>query len=156
MNDQPVDLATELLINTLNTNSELSLLASAWAGNYDSRKNGKRFSSEIKKITDRNRRNFEDIMKRHAPEYGGLDIREVERTVDRLPRKIYYNGKVLELKYYYTGTLDDRWVLSYGTDDPKDCFIHRDESTLEACVLGAWRNLALKKHEWDEVLKEDK
>ena len=98
MNNQPVDLATELLINTLNTNSELSLLASAWAGNYDSRKNGKRFSSEIKKITDRNLRNLEDIMKRHAPEYGGLDIREVERTVDRLPRKIYHNGRSIYSK----------------------------------------------------------
>lgn len=156
MDDQQVDLGTELLINTLNANSELSLLASAWAGNYDSRKNGKRFSAEIKKITDRQRSNVENIMKRHMPEFGGLDPREVGRIVDRLPRQILHDGKYLELKYHYMGIMDDRWILSYGTDDPKDCFIHRDESTLEACVLGAWRKLALSKHAWDEVIKEDK
>ena len=86
--NQPVDMPTELLINTLNANSELSILAAAWAGNYDSRKNGKRFSAEIKKITDRQRNNAEDILKCHFPEYGGLDEREVERIVDRLPRKL--------------------------------------------------------------------
>ena len=80
-----------------------------------------------------------------------LDERQIERTIDRLPKQIIVNGKTLELKYSYLGELDDHWVLSYGTANPSDCFIHRDEATLERCVLGAWRNLALKKDEWGFV-----
>lgn len=64
----PVDMPTELLITTLNANSELAILAAAWAGNYDSRKNGKRFKGEVDKITDRQRAAANDIIKRHAPE----------------------------------------------------------------------------------------
>lgn len=80
-----------------------------------------------------------------------LDPREIERKVDRLPKQIVVNRKVLDLEYHYMGEMDNRWILTYGTDNPSDCFIHRDEMTLESCVLGAWRNLALKKDEWDFV-----
>ena len=70
---QPVDMPTELLISTLNANSELSLLAASYAGNFDSRKNGKRFKAEIDRIVKRQRETNEDIIRRHAPEL--LDVK---------------------------------------------------------------------------------
>lgn len=75
----------------------------------------------------------------------------IERVAERLPKKITVKDKELSLDIKYFGGLDNFWVLSYGTSDPKDTFIHRDEATLETCVLGAWRNLALKKHEWESL-----
>lgn len=80
--------------------------------------------------------------------------RFIDQTTDRLPKEITVKGKTLKLDIKYFGGLDNFWVLSYGTSNPKDCFIHRDESTLEACVLGAWRKLALKKDEWDFVKEQ--
>lgn len=83
-----------------------------------------------------------------------LDPRQIERTVDRLPEEILVNGKVHRLGYRYFGGLDDYWTLGYSTDEPhpkKEVFIFRDESTLERCVFGAWRILALKKNEWKFV-----
>lgn len=77
--------------------------------------------------------------------------RYIDRVAERLPKQIIVDGKTLNLDIKYFGNLDNFWTLSYGTNDPKDTFIHRDEATLEACVLGAWRNLALKKDEWQPV-----
>jgi len=87
-----------------------------------------------------------------------LDQRQIERIVERLPEEILVNGKVQRLDYKYFDGLDDYWTLDYSTDEPfphKEVFISRDEPTLENCVLGAWRNLALKKDEWT-LLKEVK
>ncbi|WP_192378794.1 hypothetical protein [Rhodococcus rhodochrous] len=75
--------------------------------------------------------------------------RYIERVSDRLPKKIIVDGKTLTLEIKYFGSLDNFWTLSYGTNDTKDTFIHRDEASLEACVLGAWRSLALRKDEWE-------
>ena len=75
----------------------------------------------------------------------------IDRIAERLPKQIIVGGKTLDLDIKYFGNLDNFWTLSYGTDDPKDTFIQRNEVTLEACVLGAWRNLALKKDEWQPV-----
>jgi hypothetical protein len=75
---QPLDLPTELLITTLNFNSEVAILASAWAGNYDSRKNGKRFKAELDKITQRQQAATKDILKRYAPE---LLVDEVDMDI---------------------------------------------------------------------------
>lgn len=75
----------------------------------------------------------------------------IDRVADRLPRKIMVGGKELSLDIKYFGGHDNFWVLSYGTNSPEDTFIHRDEASLETCVLGAWRNLALKKDEWEEA-----
>ncbi len=77
--------------------------------------------------------------------------KHIDRMTDRLPREIVVSGKTLRLEVKYFGGYDNFWVLGYGTDDPKDTFIHREEASLEECVLGAWRNLALKKSEWDFV-----
>lgn len=65
MNNQPVDLPTELLIATLNANSGISILASTYAGNYDSHRNGKRFKRELDKILDNQRSTIDEILKRH-------------------------------------------------------------------------------------------
>jgi len=75
----------------------------------------------------------------------------IDRIAERLPQQIIVKGKTLSLDIKYFGSLDNFWVLSYGTENPEDTFIHRDEASLEACVLGAWRNLALKKDEWQFV-----
>jgi len=74
----------------------------------------------------------------------------IDRVADRLPKKILVAGKELSLEIRYWES-ENHWTLSYGTNNPNDCFIHRDEATLETCVLGAWRNLALKKDEWEEA-----
>lgn len=65
---QPVDLPTELLISTLNANSGISILAATYAGNYDSRKNGKRFKAELDRILNNQRKTNDEIIKRHSPE----------------------------------------------------------------------------------------
>lgn len=82
----------------------------------------------------------------------GFTQQELKKYIDRmtewLPKTIIVHGKKLYLSMKYMGVSDDRWTLTYGTEDPRDCFIHRDESSLELCLLGAWRNLALKKDEW--------
>lgn len=77
--------------------------------------------------------------------------RYIDRVAERLPKQIIVDGKTLNLDIKYFGNPDNFWTLSYGTSDPKTTFIHRDEATLETCVLGAWRNLALKKDEWQPV-----
>ena len=65
---QPVDMPTELLISTLNANSSISILASTYAGNYDSRKNGKRFKAELDRIVKAQQSRNDEIIKRHSPE----------------------------------------------------------------------------------------
>ena len=75
----------------------------------------------------------------------------IDRIAERLPKQIIVGGKTLDLYIKYFGNLDNSWTLSYSTDDPKDTFIQRTEFTLETCVLGAWRELALKKDEWQQV-----
>ena len=110
---QPVDMPTELLITTLNANSELALLAAAWAGNYDSRKNGKRFKAEIDKITKRQQDVVNDILKRHAP--------ELLNTVDRF-EVIDESGRA-----YVKGSI-------YGTPVSVDLSYQDDGKTLKVFV----------------------
>ena len=77
--------------------------------------------------------------------------RYIDRVAERLPKQIIVDGKTFNLDIKYFGNLDNFWTLSYGTNDPEDTLIHRNEATLETCVLGAWRSLALKKDEWQPV-----
>lgn len=77
--------------------------------------------------------------------------RYIDRITERLPKTIIVSGKELTLDIKYSGGYDNHWILSYGAKDPEDTFIHRDEASLESCVLGAWRILALKKDEWEPL-----
>ena len=91
-----------------------------------------------------------------SSEYTANELQKyIDRIAERLPQQIIVKGKTLSLYIKYFGGLDNFWVLSYGTENPEDTFIHRHEASLEACVLGAWRNLALKKDEWQFVEPTD-
>lgn len=73
---QPIDAPTEILITTLNANSQISILAASWAGNYDSRKNGKRFKKAIDEINKLQSDTIKEIIARHSPELVQQSIEE--------------------------------------------------------------------------------
>lgn len=66
MAEKKMDLPTEILVATLNYNSKISILAAAWAGNYDKQRNGKRFDQQLKAAWDDHTKTIDKILQRHG------------------------------------------------------------------------------------------
>lgn len=86
-----------------------------------------------------------------------LSEREIARRIERLPKVIYAQGKAQYLDVHYMFDTIDRWYLSYSSISRwprKKVFMHYEESTLDTCVLKAWRHLAEHKNEWQLFTEE--
>ena len=86
-----------------------------------------------------------------------LDDREIARKIDRLPEVIYAQGRTQYLEVNYMFDTVDRWYISYVSVHKwprKKVFMHYEESTLDTCVMKAWRHLALHKDEWKALEAE--
>lgn len=88
---------------------------------------------------------------------GPLDEREIARKIDRLPKVIYAQGRAQYLEVNYMLDTVDRWYLSYSSINrfpKKRVFMHYEESTLDACVMKAWRRFAEHKNDWELFTEE--
>ena len=85
------------------------------------------------------------------------DEREIARAIERSPKVIYAQHRAQYLEVHHEFDTIDRWHISYTSINRwprKKVFMHYEETTLDKCIMKAWRHLAEHKKEW-ELFTED-